>query len=71
MNFNTEVSKWNMPELNWCYGYPFALGMMALVAAGMLWWFKWRGWLRRHIHGGKTDEPKSELTNRAERSDAR
>ena len=41
----TEVSPWNMPELNWRYGYPFALAMMAAVAVGMLLNFKWRGWL--------------------------
>ena len=46
MNFNTEVSKWNMPELNWRYGYLFSLGMMLAVAIGMLWWFYWRGWLK-------------------------
>ena len=47
MNFNTEVSKWNMPELNWRYGYLYSLAFMLLVAVGMLWWFKWRGWLER------------------------
>jgi magnesium transporter len=46
MNFNTSISKWNMPELNWRYGYPFALGLMLAVAVGMLLNFKWRGWLR-------------------------
>jgi magnesium transporter len=45
MNFNPSASKWNMPELNWPYGYPFALALMAVVAAGMLLNFKWRGWL--------------------------
>lgn len=45
MNFNTAASKWNMPELNWIYGYPFALGLMLSVTAGMLWWFKRKGWL--------------------------
>jgi magnesium transporter len=45
MNFKTEVSPWNMPELSWRYGYPFALGVMFAVAAGMLINFKWRGWL--------------------------
>jgi magnesium transporter len=45
MNFNTAVSKWNMPELNWRFGYLYSLGFMLLVAIGMLWWFKWRGWL--------------------------
>ena len=33
MNFNTAMSQWNMPELNWRYGYPFALGVMVMVAA--------------------------------------
>jgi magnesium transporter len=46
MNFNTRISKWNMPELNWRFGYLFALGVMAAVAAGMLLNFKLRGWLR-------------------------
>jgi magnesium transporter len=45
MNFNTSVSKWNMPELNWRFGYLYSLGLMVAVAAGMLWWFRWRGWL--------------------------
>lgn len=44
MNFNTE-SPWNMPELNWRYGYPYALGLMGLVALGMLTFFQRRGWL--------------------------
>jgi magnesium transporter len=45
MNFHTERSRWNMPELDWLYGYPFALGMMALTALGMLWYFWHKGWL--------------------------
>jgi magnesium transporter len=47
MNFNTHASPWNMPELNWPFGYLYALTLMALVAAGMVWSFKRRGWLRR------------------------
>jgi magnesium transporter len=47
MNFNTAASKWNMPELNWKYGYPFALGLMLVVAIVMLLSFKRRGWLGR------------------------
>ena len=31
MNFNTGASPWNMPELNWRYGYPFVLAIMAAV----------------------------------------
>jgi magnesium transporter len=33
-----------MPELAWRYGYPAALGLMALVAGGLLAYFKRRGW---------------------------
>jgi magnesium transporter len=46
MNFRPEASRWNMPELNWRYGYPFALALMAAVAAGLLFYFARRGWLR-------------------------
>lgn len=44
MNFNTSVSPFNMPELNWYLGYPLALGLMAAVAVGMLYYFKRKGW---------------------------
>jgi magnesium transporter len=37
----------NMPELRWPWGYPFALGLMAAVAAAMLLWFRRRGWIGR------------------------
>jgi magnesium transporter len=45
MNFNTEISPWNMPELNWRWGYPVTLAVMALLAAGMVAFFVKRGWL--------------------------
>lgn len=35
----------HMPELKWRYGYPFALGMMAVVAAALTYWFRHRRWL--------------------------
>ncbi|MEJ2367816.1 MAG: magnesium/cobalt transporter CorA [Acidobacteriota bacterium] len=44
MNFNPAKSPFNMPELNWYFGYPFAVGLMALVALGMLWFFKRKRW---------------------------
>ena len=47
MNFETSVSPWNMPELQWYFGYPFALGLMAAVAFGFLLVFWRKGWLRR------------------------
>ncbi len=34
-----------MPELNWLYGYPFALSLMAAVAVVMLLYFKRKKWL--------------------------
>jgi magnesium transporter len=46
MNFNPEASPWNMPELNWWFGYPFSLALMSAVGLGMLYWFKTHGWLR-------------------------
>lgn len=32
----------HMPELSWQYGYPFALGLMALISGGLLAFFRWR-----------------------------
>jgi magnesium transporter len=45
MNFQTAASPWNMPELAWRYGYPYALGLMLLVALTMLFFFVRRGWI--------------------------
>jgi len=39
MNFN------DMPELRQPFGYPLALGAMGLIAIGMIWWFRVRGWM--------------------------
>jgi magnesium transporter len=45
MNFDPEVSPWNMPELSWYFGYPFALLLMVIVAVIMLVMFRRKGWL--------------------------
>lgn len=45
MNFDPSASPWNMPELDWYWGYPFALGIMLALAAGLLVFFRRRGWL--------------------------
>ncbi|WP_334110196.1 magnesium/cobalt transporter CorA [Thermodesulfitimonas autotrophica] len=34
-----------MPELNWPWAYPAVLGIMALIAAGMLYYFRRKRWL--------------------------
>jgi magnesium transporter len=47
MNFNPTVSRWNMPELNWAYGYPFALFLMLSTAAALVAFMWRRGWMRR------------------------
>ncbi len=39
MNFD------HMPELKWDYGYPFALGLMAVAAAITLGVYRWKKWL--------------------------
>lgn len=45
MNFDTSKSPWNMPELGWPFGYPFALLLMLTVALGQMIFFRRRGWL--------------------------
>jgi magnesium transporter len=45
MNFSPDASPWNMPELRAYYGYPLALLFMALVALGLVGFFKWKKWL--------------------------
>ncbi|WP_114423235.1 magnesium/cobalt transporter CorA [Nocardioides houyundeii] len=34
-----------MPELDWRYGYPFAIALMVSIAGGLFVWFKKSGWL--------------------------
>jgi magnesium transporter len=46
MNFDRETSPWNMPELGWYLGYPFALFLMCGSAAGLVWYIWKKGWLR-------------------------
>ncbi len=35
----------NMPELNWAWGYPFALALIVITALLPLIWFKWKDWI--------------------------
>lgn len=44
MNFNTEVSPFNMPELNWHWGYFICLGAMGAIATVSIYYFWRRGW---------------------------
>ena len=49
MNFNTQVSPWNMPELDWYWGYPLCILIMLAIAVSLLIYF-WRlGWLKSNF----------------------
>jgi magnesium transporter len=49
MNFgqvmNDSAGPWNMPELAWMYGYPFALGMMVVSCVALYIFAKKHKWL--------------------------
>ena len=51
MNFRWDVSRWNMPELSWRYGYVFVWGVMIATVIVMLAYFRKAGWI------GKPDLP--------------
>lgn len=44
MNFDTEKSPLNMPELKWYWGYPMAWVLMLAIAGGLIYFFWRRGW---------------------------
>lgn len=44
MNFKTSASRFNMPELDWPFGYLFVLLLMVTVVLGMILYFKKKKW---------------------------
>lgn len=44
MNFNTD-SPWNMPEIEWRFGYLYFWGVSAVICLGMWWFFRRKKWL--------------------------
>jgi magnesium transporter len=46
MNFDTQISPWNMPELHFRYGYPMVWAIMISIVTAMLLFFRRRGWLK-------------------------
>lgn len=36
----------NMPELEWKYGYFIVVGLMVVIATGMIAWFQYKGWFK-------------------------
>jgi magnesium transporter len=57
MNFDPDVSPYNMPELHWRYGYFYSLAVMTTMALGMLGYFWAKGWIggrwRRGARSGR------------------
>lgn len=45
MNFDPTLSKWNMPELLWPFGYLFVWALMAVITLGMIGYIKRRKWM--------------------------
>ncbi len=45
MNFNSDASPLNMPELRWYFGYPMILTIMLLITLVMIWYFKRKKWI--------------------------
>jgi magnesium transporter len=45
MNFNTESSPFNMPELGFKYGYPLFWLLVLLIAGGLIIFFRRKNWL--------------------------
>ena len=46
MNFNPDASPWNMPELNWYWGYSAFWGVTIAIALTLVFYFWRRGWLK-------------------------
>ncbi|AGP40177.1 magnesium transporter [Sorangium cellulosum So0157-2] len=45
MNFHHESSPYNMPELDWYYGYPLVWCLMLASVVGLLSYYRRKGWL--------------------------
>lgn len=45
MNFHHESSPYNMPELDWYYGYPFVIIVMLGSVVGLLFYYRSKGWI--------------------------
>ena len=46
MNFNTNASPFNMPELDWYWGYPLCWALMVAIAISLVYFFWKRGWFK-------------------------
>jgi magnesium transporter len=53
----------HMPELDWLYGYPFALSLMALIAASIFWFFRRKHWIGSD-DGPLADDPGAKVATK-------
>jgi magnesium transporter len=44
MNFDPKESPWNMPELDWYFGYPLCWAIMLAIAFSLVYYFYRKGW---------------------------
>ena len=64
MNFDPEVSPYNMPELEWYWGYPVCLALMFAIGVSLFVFFWRRGWFedfsglrhKKQVKDGKKQE---------------
>ncbi|MBE9179163.1 magnesium/cobalt transporter CorA [Oculatella sp. LEGE 06141] len=56
MNFDPDVSPYNMPELHWYWGYPIAMAAMGGIAIALIIFFWKRGWFE-NFSTIKRDDP--------------
>ena len=69
MNFNTQASPYNMPELNWRYGYPFVWALMIASGVGMYLFFRWMKWLGPNSLERQQRKARRELSETVDPSD--
>jgi magnesium transporter len=58
MNFDPMESPWNMPEVEWRYGYPAVWLLMIGVAGGLAGWFWRKGWFSDDTGEGRGAPPR-------------
>ena len=46
MNFDPDISPFNMPELEWYWGYPFCWALMLTTAGALVYYFWRKGWFK-------------------------
>jgi len=55
MNFDTEKSPFNMPELEWYFGYPLCLSVMIITSAVQIYLFWKKGWFKNDLKNIERD----------------